>query len=92
MHHFRVLLPEGAAATREGIQLCLDQLDLGSEGYQVGRTMVKTIPVFLFQCFKLFRNAENELQEFQSNRLKDKYQLMNVDSEDGGSCPYRSVS
>eukprot|EP00066_Takifugu_rubripes_P018966 XP_011608232.1 PREDICTED: unconventional myosin-IXa isoform X2 [Takifugu rubripes] len=40
VHHFRVLLPEGAAATREGIQLCLDQLDLESEGYQVGRTMV----------------------------------------------------
>uniref|UniRef100_H3CW19 Myosin IXA n=1 Tax=Tetraodon nigroviridis TaxID=99883 RepID=H3CW19_TETNG len=40
VHHFGVLLPEGTAATREEIQLCLDQLDLDSEGYQVGRTMV----------------------------------------------------
>lgn len=47
VHHFRVLLPEGTAATREGIQLCLDQLDLDSEGYQVGRTMV-SIPLSLF--------------------------------------------
>lgn len=48
MHHFRVLLPEGTAASREAIQLCLDQLDLDSDGHQVGRTMV-SIPLFLFK-------------------------------------------
>lgn len=47
MHHFRVLLAEGTAATREGIQLCLDQLDLDSEGYQVGRTMVPNLLLLL---------------------------------------------
>ncbi|KAM9366319.1 unconventional myosin-IXAa [Symphorus nematophorus] len=40
VHHFCVLLPEGTSATREGIQQCLDQLDLEPDGYQVGKTMV----------------------------------------------------
>uniref|UniRef100_A0A4W6F5I2 Myosin IXA n=1 Tax=Lates calcarifer TaxID=8187 RepID=A0A4W6F5I2_LATCA len=40
VHHFRVLLPEGTSATREGIQQCLDQLNLEPDGYQVGKTMV----------------------------------------------------
>uniref|UniRef100_A0A8C4NSB4 Myosin IXA n=1 Tax=Dicentrarchus labrax TaxID=13489 RepID=A0A8C4NSB4_DICLA len=40
VHHFSVLLPEGTSATREGIQQCLDQLDLEPDGYQVGKTMV----------------------------------------------------
>ncbi|XP_056253856.1 unconventional myosin-IXAa isoform X9 [Seriola aureovittata] len=40
VHHFCVLLPEGTRATREGIQQCLDQLDLEPDGYQVGKTMV----------------------------------------------------
>uniref|UniRef100_A0A3P8VL15 Myosin IXA n=1 Tax=Cynoglossus semilaevis TaxID=244447 RepID=A0A3P8VL15_CYNSE len=40
VHHFHVLLPEGARGTKEGIQQCLDQLDLEPEGYQVGKTMV----------------------------------------------------
>lgn len=42
VHHFHVLLPKGTNATREGIQGCLDQLDLEADGYQVGRTMVGT--------------------------------------------------
>uniref|UniRef100_A0A3Q4HXM1 Myosin IXA n=2 Tax=Neolamprologus brichardi TaxID=32507 RepID=A0A3Q4HXM1_NEOBR len=40
VHHFSVLLPEGTSATREGIQQCLDQLDLKADGYQVGKTKV----------------------------------------------------
>uniref|UniRef100_A0AAZ1XB62 Myosin IXA n=1 Tax=Oreochromis aureus TaxID=47969 RepID=A0AAZ1XB62_OREAU len=40
VHHFSVLLPEGTSATREGIQQCLDQLDLQADGYQVGKTKV----------------------------------------------------
>ncbi|KAM6943166.1 unconventional myosin-IXAa [Xenentodon cancila] len=40
IHHFRVLLPEGASATREGIQECLGQIHLQPEGYQVGKTKV----------------------------------------------------
>ncbi|XP_044210725.1 unconventional myosin-IXAa isoform X2 [Thunnus albacares] len=40
VHHFCVLLPESTSATREGIQQCLDQLDLAPDGYQVGKTMV----------------------------------------------------
>ncbi|XP_061595383.1 unconventional myosin-IXAa [Cololabis saira] len=40
IHHFRVLLPEGASASREGIQQCLGQIDLSAEGYQVGKTKV----------------------------------------------------
>ncbi|XP_069021786.1 unconventional myosin-IXAa isoform X2 [Embiotoca jacksoni] len=40
VHHFCVLLPEGTSATTEGIQQCLDQIDLQPEGYQVGKTMV----------------------------------------------------
>ncbi|XP_034535502.1 unconventional myosin-IXAa [Notolabrus celidotus] len=40
VHHFSVLLPSGTRATREGIQKCLDQLDLQPDGYQVGKTMV----------------------------------------------------
>ncbi|XP_070827077.1 unconventional myosin-IXAa [Chaetodon trifascialis] len=40
VHHFSVLLPEGTNATREGIQQCLDELDLQPDGYQVGKTMV----------------------------------------------------
>ncbi|KAK2853741.1 hypothetical protein Q5P01_006402 [Channa striata] len=40
VHHFCVLLPAGTSATREGIQQCLDQLDLEPDGYQVGKTMV----------------------------------------------------
>ncbi|XP_071345310.1 unconventional myosin-IXAa isoform X2 [Trachinotus anak] len=40
VHHFCVLLPEGTKATKEGIQQCLDQLDLEPDGYQVGKTMV----------------------------------------------------
>lgn len=44
VHHFRVLLPEGSSATREGIQQCLDQLDLEPDAYQVGKTMVFTLP------------------------------------------------
>ncbi|XP_076588668.1 unconventional myosin-IXAa isoform X2 [Chaetodon auriga] len=40
VHHFSVLLPEGTSATREGIQQCLDELDLQPDGYQVGKTMV----------------------------------------------------
>ncbi|XP_056134177.1 unconventional myosin-IXAa isoform X2 [Lampris incognitus] len=40
VHHFRVLLPEGTSATQEGIKKCLDQLDLGLDGHQVGKTMV----------------------------------------------------
>ncbi|CAJ1049288.1 unconventional myosin-IXAa [Xyrichtys novacula] len=40
VHHFNVLLPSNARATREGIQKCLDQLDLQPDGYQVGKTMV----------------------------------------------------
>ncbi|KAM9861016.1 unconventional myosin-IXAa [Aulostomus maculatus] len=40
IHHFFVLLPESTSATREGIQRCLDQLDLAPDGYQVGKTMV----------------------------------------------------
>ncbi|KAM8894379.1 unconventional myosin-IXAa isoform 3-T4 [Spinachia spinachia] len=39
-HHFSVLLPERARATRDGIQQSLDQLDLQADGYQVGKTMV----------------------------------------------------
>ncbi|XP_037547575.1 unconventional myosin-IXAa isoform X2 [Nematolebias whitei] len=40
VHHFSVLLPEGTAASREGIQACLDHLSLHAEGYQVGKTKV----------------------------------------------------
>uniref|UniRef100_G3PXX3 Myosin IXA n=1 Tax=Gasterosteus aculeatus aculeatus TaxID=481459 RepID=G3PXX3_GASAC len=40
IHHFSVLLPERARATRDGIQQSLDQLDLQADGYQVGKTMV----------------------------------------------------
>ncbi|KAM3877414.1 unconventional myosin-IXAa [Diretmus argenteus] len=40
VHHFRVLLPEGTSATKEDIQGYLDRLDLASDGYQVGSTMV----------------------------------------------------
>ncbi|XP_070694720.1 unconventional myosin-IXAa isoform X3 [Pempheris klunzingeri] len=40
VHHFSVLLPAGTRATRDGIQKCLDQLDLEPDGYQVGKTMV----------------------------------------------------
>ncbi|XP_041822748.1 unconventional myosin-IXAa isoform X2 [Chelmon rostratus] len=40
VHHFSVLLPECTSATREGIQQCLDELDLQPDGYQVGKTMV----------------------------------------------------
>ncbi|XP_041837164.1 unconventional myosin-IXAa isoform X3 [Melanotaenia boesemani] len=40
IHHFSVVLPEGTSATREGIQECLDQLNLQPEGYQVGKTKV----------------------------------------------------
>lgn len=46
VHHFNVLLSEGTNATREGIQGCLDQLDLEPDGYQVGRTMVGTLTLF----------------------------------------------
>lgn len=66
MHHFCVLLPEGAAATREGIQLCLDQLDLESEGYQVGRTMV-LIPLFFYNASILFRNGEFNVNDSKTN-------------------------
>ncbi|XP_026175804.1 unconventional myosin-IXAa isoform X2 [Mastacembelus armatus] len=40
VHHFSVLLPASTSATREGIEQCLNQLDLDSDGYQVGKTMV----------------------------------------------------
>uniref|UniRef100_A0A673CS24 Myosin IXAa n=1 Tax=Sphaeramia orbicularis TaxID=375764 RepID=A0A673CS24_9TELE len=40
IHHFHVLLPESASATKGSIQECLDQLDLAPDGYQVGKTMV----------------------------------------------------
>ncbi|CAN9506573.1 unnamed protein product [Ophioblennius macclurei] len=40
VHHFSVLLPEGASATKEEIQEFLDQLDLQDDGYQVGKTQV----------------------------------------------------
>lgn len=46
VRHFHVLLPEGTNATREGIQGCLDQLDLEPDGYQVGRTMVGPLTLF----------------------------------------------
>lgn len=42
-----MLLPEGTSATREGIQQCLDQLDLKADGYQVGKTKVILLPSFL---------------------------------------------
>uniref|UniRef100_A0A3Q2YMA6 Myosin IXA n=1 Tax=Hippocampus comes TaxID=109280 RepID=A0A3Q2YMA6_HIPCM len=40
VHHFYVLLPESIRTTREDIQHWLDQLDLETDGYQVGKTMV----------------------------------------------------
>uniref|UniRef100_A0AAZ3QV50 Unconventional myosin-IXa-like n=1 Tax=Oncorhynchus tshawytscha TaxID=74940 RepID=A0AAZ3QV50_ONCTS len=40
IRHFRVLLPEGTSATREGIGQYLGQVDLAPDGYQVGKTMV----------------------------------------------------
>lgn len=48
VHHFHVLLPEGARGTKEGIQQCLDQLDLEPEGYQVGKTMVYSLNLFCY--------------------------------------------
>lgn len=38
--HYNVLLPVSTKPTKDGIQKCLDQLDLQPEGYQVGKTMV----------------------------------------------------
>lgn len=46
VHHFDVLLPKEPKPTREGIQGCLDQLDLEPDGYQVGKTMVGTLTLF----------------------------------------------
>lgn len=57
MHHFRVLLREGTNATREGIQQCLDQLDLEPDGYQVGKTMVRTLPLSFSCCIKVVETA-----------------------------------
>lgn len=51
VHHFRVLLPEGTKATREGIQGCLDQLDLEPDSYQVGRTMVGALTLHRYAAF-----------------------------------------
>ncbi|XP_028999561.1 unconventional myosin-IXAa isoform X3 [Betta splendens] len=40
VHHFCVLLPDRTCASREGIQQCLEQLQLDADGFQVGKTMV----------------------------------------------------
>ncbi|KAM4593104.1 unconventional myosin-IXAa isoform 4-T6 [Odontesthes bonariensis] len=52
IHHYTALLPEGTSASREGIQECLDQLDLQAEGYQVGKTKV-----FLREAERLWLQA-----------------------------------
>ncbi|KAJ7994672.1 hypothetical protein DPEC_G00251900 [Dallia pectoralis] len=40
VRHFRVLLPEGTRAVQEDIRVYLGKVDLDSDGYQVGKTMV----------------------------------------------------
>lgn len=40
VQHFRVLLPEGTSASRDSIRQCLRQLDLSTDGFQVGKTLV----------------------------------------------------